>query len=108
IPESEARPNTDLVAGGLVGIKGMLSEISGDKGKLENIQIGEKSLVFKQGKTVLCLLLADENLGVYHSLLDDLVQRIEMSHPDLDNFNGDTRKIHIAPIVKEVFDLKEK
>lgn len=31
IPEDENRPNTDLVAGGLVGIKGMLSEISGDR-----------------------------------------------------------------------------
>ncbi|UYP47065.1 hypothetical protein NEF87_003350 [Candidatus Lokiarchaeum ossiferum] len=105
LAENEARPNSDLVAGGLVGIKGMLAEISGDRGKLENIEIGEKSLVFKQGKTILCLLLADENLGVYHSLLDDLVTRIEEEHPGLDNFNGDTRKLHIAPIVEEVFDL---
>ncbi|QEE17002.1 hypothetical protein DSAG12_02834 [Promethearchaeum syntrophicum] len=106
IPESE-RPNSDLVAGGLVGIKGMLAEISGDKGKLENIEIGSKSLVFKQGHVALCLLLAEENLGVYHSLLEDLVERIELDHPDLDNFNGDTRKIHIAPLVTEIFGLKE-
>ena len=46
LQEDASRPNTDLVAGGLVGIKGMLAEISGDKGKLENIEIGEKSLVF--------------------------------------------------------------
>ncbi len=107
IPESEDRPNSDLVAGGLVGIKGMLSEISGDKGKLENIKIGSKSLVFKQGAVVLCLLLADDNLGVYHSILEDLVQGIEEQHPDLANFNGDTRKLHIGPIVNEVFGLKE-
>ncbi|MCF2141991.1 MAG: hypothetical protein K9W44_18220 [Candidatus Lokiarchaeota archaeon] len=108
IPEDENRPNTDLVAGGLVGIKGMLSEISGDRGKLENIEIGEKSLIFKQGKVVLCLLLADENLGVYHSILEELVEKIELSHPDLANFNGDTRKLHIQPIVEEVFDIKPK
>ncbi len=107
IPESESRPNSDLVAGGLVGIKAMLSEISGERGKLENIEIGEKSLVFKQGQVALCLLLAEENLGVYHTLLEDLVQRIEENHPNLDNFNGDTRKIKIAPLVTEVFDLKE-
>ena len=106
IPESE-RPNSDLVAGGLVGIKAMLSEISQDKGKLENIEIGSKSLVFKQGDVALCLLLAEENLGVYHTLLEDLVERIELNHPDLDNFNGDTRKIHIAPLVTEIFGLKE-
>ncbi len=105
IPESESRPNSDLVAGGLVGIKGMLAEISGDKGKLENIEIGEKSLVFKQGRVVLCLLLADENLGVYHSLLTDLVQLIEAHHPDLENFNGDTRQLRIEPLVNRVFGI---
>ncbi len=105
MPESASRPNSDLVAGGLVGIKGMLAEISGDAGKLENIEIGEKSLVFKQGKVVLCLLLADENLGVYHSMLDDLVQKIELVHPNLDNFNGDTRQLKIEPIVDEIFGI---
>ncbi len=107
IEEDESRPNSDLVAGGLVGIKGMLSEISGDRGKLENIEIGEKSLIFKQGKVVLCLLLADDNLGVYHSILQELTEKIESAHPDLENFNGDTRKIHIGPIVDEVFDIKK-
>jgi hypothetical protein len=84
----------------------MLSEISGERGKLENIEIGEKSLVFKQGKVVLCLLLADENLGVYHSMLDELTRRIELEHPNLENFNGDTRKLHIQPIAEEVFGMK--
>ncbi|MHA1519915.1 MAG: hypothetical protein ACTSRK_07000 [Promethearchaeota archaeon] len=107
IEDDASRPNSDLVAGGLVGIKGMLSEISGDRGKLENIEIGEKSLVFKQGKVVLCLLLADENLGVYHSMLQELTEKIELAHPDLENFNGDTRKIHIGPIVAEVFGIEE-
>ena len=84
----------------------MLAEISGDKGKLENIEIGEKSLVFKQGKTILCLLLAEENLGVYHSLLEELVRKIEDAHPFLEEFNGDTRQLKIEPIIDEVFDLK--
>ena len=107
IEEDESRPNSDLVAGGLVGIKGMLSEISGERGKLENIEIGEKSLIFKQGTVILCLLLADENLGVYHTMLEELTEKIEAEHPDLENFNGDTRKIRIGPIVEDVFGLKE-
>ena len=102
IPESERRPNSDLVAGGLVGIKGMLAEISGDKGKLENIEIGSKSLVFKQGQVALCLLLAEENLGVYHTLLEELVQKIEENHPNLENFTGNLKEIHIGPLVTEV------
>ncbi|MHA2016918.1 MAG: hypothetical protein ACTSXY_01455, partial [Promethearchaeota archaeon] len=107
IPESERRPNSDLVAGGLVGIKGMLAEISGDKGKLENIEIGSKSLVFKQGQVALCLLLAEENLGVYHTLLEELVQKIEENHPNLNNFTGNLKEISIAPLVTEIFGLKE-
>ncbi len=107
IEQPKARPNSDLVAGGLVGIKAMLSEISGDRGKLENIEIGSKSLVFKQGQVVLCLLLAQENLGVYYSLLDELVQRIEETHPNLDKFTGNLKEIHIAPLVTEIFGLKE-
>ena len=103
IEQPESRPNSDLVAGGLVGIKAMLSEISGDRGKLENIEIGSKSLIFKQGNVALCLLLAEENLGVYHILLEDLVQQIEENHPNLENFTGNLKEIHIAPLVTEIF-----
>ena len=103
IPEDERRPNTDLVAGGLIGIKGMLTEISGDKGKLDNIQIGEKALVFKQGETIMCLLLCDKNLGVYHSILQELVEDIEEKHPELKNFNGDTRTLKIKECVDKAF-----
>lgn len=106
VKEDENRPNTDLVAGGLIGIKGMLGEISGDRGKLENIQIGEKNLIFKQGDVLMALLLCDKNLGVYHSILREMVTEIERTHPDLKNFNGDTRSLHIGPIVDHFFGLK--
>jgi hypothetical protein len=103
LPESEARPNTDLIGGGMIGIKGMLSEIAGTKGKLRNIQIGEKHLLFNQGNVVLVLLLADNNLGVYHSILYKMVHEIEIAHPTLENFNGDTRQLKISPIVDKFF-----
>jgi hypothetical protein len=107
IPEQE-RPNTDLIGGGMIGIKTMLGEIAGTKGKLESIQIGEMMLNFKQGETVLCLLLSDVNLGVYHSLLLNAVQEIEAAHPQLANFNGDTRQLHIAEIIDRIFGAEEK
>jgi len=106
VPKEKApRPSTDLVAGGLVGIKGMLREISGDTGNLENIEIGEKSLIFKQGDVIMALLLTEKNLGVYHAILEDLVNEIEAKHPKLATFNGDKSKLEISPIVEEHFGL---
>jgi hypothetical protein len=105
--EVESRPNSDLVAGGLVGIKGMLSEISGEKGKLDHIKIGEKSLIWKQRKDALVLLLVDENLGAYYELLDEIVDEIEISNPDLANFTGDFRSLSISPIILKKFGIVE-
>jgi hypothetical protein len=102
IPESE-RPNTDLIGGGMVGIKTMLGEIAGTKGTLENIKIGEKNLTFKHGKVVMALMLTDEQLGVYNALLFDMVEEIEAAHPNLANFNGDTRTLHMTEIVDRYF-----
>ena len=102
IPESE-RPNTDLIGGGMIGIKTMLGEIAGTKGTLENIKIGEKNLTFKHGKVVMALLLTDEQLGVYNGMLFNLVQEIENAHPNLANFNGDTRTLHMTDIVDRYF-----
>ncbi|MHA1821487.1 MAG: hypothetical protein ACTSU2_07050 [Promethearchaeota archaeon] len=104
--EDMPRPNSDLIGGGVVGIKGLLGEIAGEKGKLEHIKIGEKSLVFKSGKAIMCLLLCKKNLGVYHALLSDLVKEIEETYPDLINFNGNLENIKIEPIVKKIFELK--
>jgi hypothetical protein len=106
LPEDEHRPNTDLVGGGMIGIKGMLSEISGDRGKLEHIQIGEKSLIFKQGEVLLLLLLTNKNLGVYYSILEECLQSIESAHPNLLNFNGDTRSLNIEPLVNNSFNVE--
>lgn len=102
IPESE-RPNTDLIGGGMIGIKTMLGEIAGTKGTLENIQIGEKNLSFRHGKVIMALLLTDHQLGVYHAMLSNLVEEIEASHPNLANFNGDTRTLHMAEIADRYF-----
>jgi hypothetical protein len=107
IPEEE-RPNTDLIGGGMIGIKTMLGEIAGTKGKLESIQIGEKYLNFKTGDNIMVLLLTDMNLGVYQSLLLNTVQEIEAKHPGLADFNGDTRQLHIAEIVDRFFGEEKK
>jgi hypothetical protein len=96
---------SDLIAGGIVGIKGMLGEITGDRGKLESIKIGNKSLVFKSGEHLTGLLLCEKNFGVYYNLLSDLVKKIEEKNPNLETFNGNVSLLEIEPSFKEVFDM---
>lgn len=102
IPEAQ-RPDSDLTGGAMIGIQGLLSEIAGTRGKLKNVQIGEKNLVFNQGEVLLVLLLTDGNLGVYHSILYKLVRAIEEANPNLKNFSGDTSSFSIEPVVDHFF-----
>ncbi|HMF34518.1 MAG TPA: hypothetical protein VKK79_24055, partial [Candidatus Lokiarchaeia archaeon] len=102
IPEAE-RPDSDLTGGAMIGIQGLLSEIAGTKGKLKNVQIGEKTLTFNQGENTLVLLLTDSDLGVYHSILYRLARAIEEANPNLAKFNGDTRTLNIEPTVDKFF-----
>jgi hypothetical protein len=104
--EESARPDTDLIGGGMIGISTMLKEIAGTKGKLESIKIGEKQLVFKTGEHLMVLLLADKYLGVYDSILLELVRELEAANPGLASFTGDTSKLTIKPIVEKTFNIK--
>lgn len=102
LPE-HTRPDSDLTGGAMIGIKGLLNEITGTKGKLRNIVIGEKNLIFNQGNCVMVLLLADQNLGVYHSLLYNIALDIEEENPHIANFNGNLKTLKIAPIIDKFF-----
>jgi hypothetical protein len=102
LPE-HTRPDSDLTGGAMIGIKGLLNEITGTKGKLRNIVIGEKNLIFNQANCVMVLLLADQNLGVYHSLLYQIAQDIEEENPHIANFNGNLKTLHIAPVIDRYF-----
>ena len=86
----------------------MLSEIAKTKGSLETIQVGNRDLIFKQGKYIFVLLLANKNLGVYHSILMDLARQIEESNPRIANFNGDLMSLNIPPIVDHYFGPEPK
>jgi MFS family permease len=97
--------NSDLIAGGLIGIKAMLSEIAGTKkGVLEVLSLKDKNLICKQGNTILAVMKAKANLGVYHTLLRTLVDDIEETNKEaLDKFKGDLRTLDIDTVVKKHF-----
>ncbi len=102
MPDHE-RPDSDLTGGAMIGIKGLLNEITGTKGRLRNIVIGEKNLIFNQGNLVMVLLLADQNLGVYHSILYKIARDIEETNPFLTNFNGNLKNLKIDPVIDTYF-----
>jgi len=103
--EISKKINADLIAGGMIGIKSMLSEIAGTKkGVLEVLSLKDKNLICKQGKYVLAVLKARANLGVYHTMLRQLIDEIEEKNEKaLAGFRGDLRTLSIDPIVKAAF-----
>ncbi len=105
--KKEERPSTDLITGGITGMKSLLGEIAGDKGKLKNIEIGTRKLLFNSGKHITCLLLCDNNLGVYHSILLSLVEAVEKRNKRLENFTGILDDLVFEPIVQELFEVKK-
>jgi hypothetical protein len=108
ISANTTRPSTDLIGGSVIGIKDLLNEIIGTKGRLKIIQIGDNHLIFNQGKHVLVFLHAKRNLGVYHGILFNLAKEIEIQNPKLLQFNGDINSLIIAPIVDQFFGQSEK
>lgn len=107
LESNSIRPETDLIGGGMIGIKSMLQEITGAKGKLQHIQIGERHLCFYQGQHVLVVILTENNLGVYYTLLQQAVDKIEKLNPQLKDFNGDLNSLQIAPVMKSIFQEVE-
>ena len=80
-------------------------EIAGTKkGVLEVLSLKDKNLICKQGKYVLAVLKARANLGVYHTMLRQLIDEIEEKNEKaLAGFRGDLRTLSIDPIVKAAF-----
>ncbi len=97
-------PNSELVGGGIIGVKTILGEITQESGQLKFIQIGEKYLVFQSGKYIIVSLLCKQNYGIYHSLVKELVEKIERENPALANFRGDIEHLSIEKNIKETFD----
>ncbi len=105
----EERPSTDLITGGITGMKHLLGEIAGDRGKLKNIEIGTRKLLFNSGRHITCLLLCDNNLGVYHSILLSLVESIEKTNKRMEHFKGGILDgLVFEPIVQELFEVKRR
>jgi hypothetical protein len=99
------RPDAELIGSGMIGISAMIAEIAKTDKNLESINMGDKYFNFKHGKVILALLLTDQKLGVYYSLLTRLVEDLEQAHPELEDFNGDVSRYResISNKIKEIF-----
>ncbi len=97
-------PNSELVGGGIIGVKTILGEITQESGQLKFIQIGEKYLVFQSGSYIIVSLLCKQNYGIYHSLVKELVEKIEHENPSLADFRGNVDELSIVTHIKNIFD----
>jgi hypothetical protein len=103
------KPNTDLIASGIVGIRSMLGEITQQSNSdLKVVKIGRRSLISSQGKYIYTMILTKENLGVYHYLMRKLAWRVEKANDDLEHFSGDLNSLTLEPIVNGIFGKEEE
>ncbi len=79
------KPAAQLVTGGMIGIQSLLSEITQDSGPLGVVNIGGKSLILGQGKMIFTMVIVDQNLLVYHSIMRDIARDIEEAYPNIVN-----------------------
>lgn len=105
LKELENQVESDLISGGIVGIRTMLEEIARDKGSLKHIEIGKRHLIFSSSKAITCFLLCNHNHGVYYSILQNLGELIEQSYPQLIQFNGNLDGINIKALVEKSIDI---
>jgi hypothetical protein len=103
--EKKEQVDSDLVGGGIIGIRSMLEEIARDKGKLKHIEIGKHHLIFSSAKAISCFLLCEHNHGVYYSILENLVAIIEQKYPRLIQFNGNLEDIDIRPLIEKIVEI---
>ncbi len=105
LPETTKQPiDKDLVAGGMIGITTMLSEITQQRAELSSLKIGDRYLISGQGGNwINVILVAEKDLGVYYSLTRELTQKIEAANPNLEKFNGNLSTLTIEPFVDEIF-----
>ncbi len=76
------KPVAQLVTGGMIGIQTLLSEITQDRGPLG-----------------ITMVIVDQDLIVYHSIMRDLAWDIEEEHPNIANRKLDEMPV-LGPIIK--------
>jgi hypothetical protein len=97
-------PNSDLIACGIVGIKSLLEEITHQTGSLlKSLQIGTRNIIGGQAPGVITFIISEMDLGVFHTLMRELAQKISEKNPQIADFNGDVNSIKIKPFVEQMF-----
>ena len=96
-PERAYQISTEFMAGSLIGISHMISELIRSKQKLEIVDHQDKKVIFAYGEYLIAALIADDYLEIYRIKLRKLIESLEMLYKDvLHDWEGDL--FHFKPV----------
>jgi hypothetical protein len=97
-PDTETSElSTDFMAGSLMGISQMISELIQSKEQLETMDHQDKKIIFAYGEYLIAALIADEYLEIYKKKLRNLIEDLELLYTDiLKDWKGEL--FHFKPV----------
>jgi hypothetical protein len=88
--EATASPDQDLIAGGVIGIKTMLAEMTASHQKLQVIDHQDVKIFFEYGQFVICAIICQEELKTIRFKLKEFITEFELLFSDiLQSWKGD-------------------
>ena len=96
-PEGDGQISTEFMAGSLIGISNMISELIRSKSRLEIVDHQDKKVIFAYGEYLIAALIADDDLEIYRIKLKKLIESLEMLYKDvLRDWKGEL--FHFKPV----------
>ncbi|HUX98342.1 MAG TPA: hypothetical protein VMV49_02195 [Candidatus Deferrimicrobium sp.] len=89
--------STDFMAGSLMGISQMISELIQSKEQLETMDHQDKKIIFAYGEYLIAALIVEEYLEIYKKKLKNLIEDLELLYKDiLQDWKGEL--FHFKPV----------
>ena len=88
--EVPSSPDQDLVAGGVIGIKTLLAEMTASHQKLQVIDHQDVKIFFEYGRFVICAIICQEELKTIRFKLQEFITEFEALYSEiLQSWKGD-------------------
>jgi len=97
--EKDSPEYIQSMAGSLIGITQMITELIQSKEKLEIMDYQDKQIIFSYGENIIAALIVEKDLEIYRKKLEKLLNEIEVIYKDyLEDWDGRTE--YFQPIEK--------
>ena len=103
--EKDSSEIVQYMAGSLIGITQMITELIQSKQKLEIMDHQDKLIIFSYGENIIAALIVKKDLEIYRKKLEKLLNEIEVIYKDyLEDWDGRTEYFKpIEKFIKRIF-----